>query len=145
MSARVAQLRYFAHAADGLPLALLGFGAAAWKTAPRDRFIGWDPATRQRNLPLVVNHARYLILPWARLPCLASHLLARIQRQLPDDWQRRYNLRPALLETFCETPRFAVAKDPYPSRPPPEARCSPTASLPGIQLILNHCGDKAIR
>ena len=58
-----AQLRYFVHAADGRPLALLGFGAAAWKTAPRDRFIGWDPATRQRNLPLVVNHARYLILP----------------------------------------------------------------------------------
>ena len=94
------------HAADGLLLALLGCGAAAWKTAPRDRFIGWDPPTRQRNLPLVVNHARYLILPWIRLPCLASHLLARLQRQLPQDWQQRYALRPVLLETFCETPRF---------------------------------------
>ena len=101
-----AQLRYFAHAADGLPLALLGFGAAAWKTAPRDRFIGWDPATRQRNLPLVVNHARYLILPWVRVPRLASHLLARVARQLPADWLRRYRIRPVLLETFCETPRF---------------------------------------
>ena len=101
-----AQLRYFVHAADGLLLALLGFGAAAWKTAPRDRFIGWDPATRQRNLPLVVNHARYLILPWIRLPCLASHLLARLQRQLPRDWQQRYRVCPVLLETFCETPRF---------------------------------------
>ena len=67
-----AQLRYFVHAADGQLLALLGCGAAAWKTAPRDRFVGWDPATRQRNLPLVVNHARYLILPWIRLPSLAS-------------------------------------------------------------------------
>ena len=101
-----AQLRYFVLADDGLLLALLGFGAAAWKTAPRDQFIGWDPATRQRNLPLVVNHARYLILPWIRLPCLASHLLACIQRQLPLDWHRRYCLRPVLLETFCETPRF---------------------------------------
>ena len=101
-----AQLRYFVHAADGLLLALLGCGAAAWKTAPRDRFIGWNPPTRQRNLPLVVNHARYLILPWIRLPCLASHLLARLQRQLPEDWQQRYALRPVLLETFCETPRF---------------------------------------
>ena len=101
-----AQLRYFVHAADGLLLALLGCGAAAWKTAPRDRFVGWDPPTRQRNLPLVVNHARYLILPWIRLPSLASHLLACLQRQLPDDWQQRYGMRPVLLETFCETPRF---------------------------------------
>lgn len=101
-----AQLRYFVHAADGLLLALLGFGAAAWKTAPRDRFVGWDAATRQRNLPRVVNHARYLILPWIRLPCLASHLLACLQRQLPRDWQQRYRIRPVLLETFCETPRF---------------------------------------
>ena len=72
MSARGAQLRCFVHATDGLPLDLLGFGAAAWKTAPRDQFVGWDSATRQRNLPLVVNHARYLILPRNRLPCLAS-------------------------------------------------------------------------
>ena len=76
------------------------------KTAPRDRFVGWDPATRQRNLPLVVNHARYLILPWIRLPSLASHLLACLQRQLPRDWHQRYGIRPVLLETFCETPRF---------------------------------------
>ena len=101
-----AQLRYFVHAADGQLLALLGCGAAVWKTAPRDRFVGWDPATRQRNLPLVVNHARDLILPWIRLPSLASHLLACLQRQLPADWHQRYAIQPVLLETFCETPRF---------------------------------------
>ena len=100
-------MRYFVEAPDGLLLALLGCGAAAWKTAPRDRFVGWDAPTRQRNLPLVVNHARYLILPWIRIPSLASHLLACLQRQLPDDWQQRYGIRPVLLETFCETPRFA--------------------------------------
>ena len=101
-----AQLRYFAHAADGCPLALLGFGAAAWKTKPRDDFIGWDPATRERNLPLLVNNARFLILPWARVPHLASHLLGRIARRLPRDWQQRYNIRPVLLETFCQSARF---------------------------------------
>ena len=101
-----AQLRYFAHSADGFPLALLGFGAAAWKTKPRDEFIGWDHPTRQRNLPLLVNNARYLILPWAHLPHLASHLLAQLTRRLPLDWQRRYCLRPVLLETFCESERF---------------------------------------
>ena len=58
-----AQLRYFVHARNGLPLALLGCAAAAWKTAPRDRFVGWSPPARERNLPLVVNQARFLILP----------------------------------------------------------------------------------
>ncbi len=99
-----AQLRYFVKAADGQ---LLGFGAAAWKTAPRHRFIGWSPATRERNLQRVVNHTRFLILPWIRLPCLASHLLAGVERQLSRDWQDRYKTCPVLLETFCETPRFA--------------------------------------
>ncbi len=56
------QPRYFGHSADGCLLALLGFGSAASKTAPRDRFVGWSPAVRQRNLPRVVNHARILIL-----------------------------------------------------------------------------------
>ncbi len=101
-----AQLRYFVQARDGLLLALLGFAAAAWKTAPRDRFVGWNPATRERNLARVVNHARFLILPWIRVPHLASHLLARSERQLPADWHSRYGIRPVLLETFCETPRF---------------------------------------
>ena len=101
-----AQMRYFVHATSGEPLAVLGFAAAAWKTAPRDSFIGWSPAQRQRNLPLVVNNARFLIVPWIRIPNLASHLLAQLQRRLPHDWQRRYALRPVLLETFCETPRF---------------------------------------
>ena len=101
-----AQMRYFVHAATGEPLAVLGFGAAAWKTAPRDAFIGWSPAQRQRNLALVINNARFLILPWIRIRNLASHLLAQLQRRLPYDWQRRYAMRPVLLETFCETPRF---------------------------------------
>ena len=101
-----AQMRYFVRAANAQPLAVLGFGAAAWKTAPRDAFIGWSPAVRQRNLALVVNNARFLILPWIRIHNLASHLLAQLQRRLPLDWERRYALRPVLLETFCETPRF---------------------------------------
>ena len=101
-----AQMRYFVRATNAEPLAVLGFGAAAWKTAPRDEFIGWSPAVRQRNLALVVNNARFLILPWIRIGNLASHLLAQLQRRLPHDWERRYALRPVLLETFCESARF---------------------------------------
>ena len=70
-----AQLRYCACSEERI-LALLGFGAAAWKTAPRDRFIGWRPCERERNLQLIVNNARFLILPWVQSKNLASKLLA---------------------------------------------------------------------
>ena len=100
-----AQLRYFVMAQQRI-VALLGFGAAAWQTAPRDRYIGWDAAQRQQNLPLVVNNARFLILPWVRVPHLASMILAQAARVLPEHWQHQYGLRPVLLETFVEVPRF---------------------------------------
>jgi len=101
-----AQLRYFAKA-NGKVLALLGFGAAAWKTAPRDNFIGWTPEQRERNLHLVVNNARFLILPWVMSKNLASRLLGMATRILADDWEQRYAYRPVLAETFVEVQRFA--------------------------------------
>ncbi len=54
----------------------------------------------------MINNARFLILPWIRIPNLASHVLARCEKRLPDDWHERYAIRPVLLETFCEIPRF---------------------------------------
>ena len=77
-----APLRYFARWENRL-LALLGFGAPAWKTAPRDRFIGWGPSERERNLQRIVNHARFLILPWVQSQNLASKLLALAARLPP--------------------------------------------------------------
>ncbi len=100
-----AQLRYFV-AIDGQFVALLGFGAAAWKTAPRDRFIGWNDTERRDQMHRIVNNARFLILPWVRSKGLASKILGRIARQLPDDWQQRYGYRPVLLETFVQSDRF---------------------------------------
>lgn len=100
-----AQLRYFIYGGDQL-LALLGFAAAAWQTAPRDVYIGWNHAQRERNLPRIVNNARFLILPWVRVPHLASMILAQAARQLPLHWEARYGVRPVLLETFVETPGF---------------------------------------
>lgn len=98
------QMRYNIFAGAQL-VALISFGASAWKLAPRDRFIGWDTLQRQRNLPLIVNNARFLILPWIQSKGLASKILSRLARQLPIDWFARYGLRPVLLETFVETPR----------------------------------------
>lgn len=100
-----AQLRYFI-CAGPKPLALLGFGASAWQCAPRDQFIGWSHESRKRNLHLIVNNARFLILPWIKSKNLASKILAIAAQQLPDDWQRRYGYRPVLMESFVEKDRF---------------------------------------
>jgi hypothetical protein len=100
-----AQLRYIVYCAEQ-PVALLGFGAAAWMSAPRDRYIGWTHEQRRRNLHLIVNNARFLILPWVQSKNLASMLLAQAARILPSHWQEVYGYRPVLLETFVEKPRF---------------------------------------
>lgn len=101
-----AQLRYFITRNEQI-LALLGFGASAWQVAPRDSFIGWDHEQRRNGLPLIVNNARFLILPWVKSKNLASKILAMIARQLPIDWLERYNIQPVLMETFVEAGRFA--------------------------------------
>ena len=72
----------------------------------RDRFIGWNAAQRAARLHLVVNNARFLILPWVHLRNLASRVLARISKRLPQDWQQRYGYRLLLLETFVQSDRF---------------------------------------
>ena len=79
--------------------------AARWIVA-RDRFIGWDEATRQKNLPRVVNNSRFLILPWLEIKGLASHVLSLAARVMVEDWEEAYGVRPALLETFVEQGRF---------------------------------------
>jgi Domain of unknown function (DUF4338) len=103
-----AQLRYLVHTDSAGTLAALGFAAAAWKCAPRDAHIGWDPATRARRLHLVVGNARFLICPHVRVPHLASAILGRAARRLPADWHTRYGYTPVLLETFVETGRFTA-------------------------------------
>jgi len=100
-----AQLRYFV-LDEGDVIALLGFGAAAWKTAPRDDYIGWRPERREKNLHLVVNNARFLILPWIRSPNLASRILSMAGKRIASDWEDRYRYRPVLLETFVQKDRF---------------------------------------
>ena len=88
------------------PLGCLLFGAAAWKVAARDQFIGWDAPRRARNLPLMANNMRFLILPWVRVPHLASHVLGQAARQLSALWQKKYGHPIHLLETFVECERF---------------------------------------
>ena len=100
-----AQLRYFA-LYNGQILALFDFGAAAWKILPRDNFIGWNHHQRQKRLNLIVNNARFLILPWVKSKNLASKLLAMVAKRIPQDWESTYGYKPVLLETFVESQRF---------------------------------------
>ncbi len=100
-----AQLRYFVYGGSRL-LATLGFGASAWSVAGRDRYIGWTAKQRKSNLHLVVNNARFLILPWIQSRNLASKILSLACKQIRQDWHTRYNYRPVLLETFVEIDRF---------------------------------------
>jgi uncharacterized protein DUF4338 len=102
-----AQIRYLATSPAAGHIAALAFAASAWKCAPRDAWIGWDPATRTANLNLVCGNARFLIRPDITVPNLASWLLGAITRRLPADWQARYGYAPVLAETFVETGRFA--------------------------------------
>ena len=100
-----AQMRYLLFHGSYL-LAALGFSAAAWKVAARDRFIGWDDRQRCCNLHRIVNNSRFLILPWVKVRNLASCILAAAAKRLGNDWIQRYGYEPVLLETFVERSRF---------------------------------------
>jgi predicted transposase YbfD/YdcC len=88
-------------------VALVGFSAAAWKCAVRDRWIGWDFRHQYDRLHLLANNSRFLILPEQHRPNLASRTLALCQRRLAEDWSNRFGHPLVLLETFVDPQRFA--------------------------------------
>jgi hypothetical protein len=98
------QIRYNVFAGEQL-VACISFCACAWKLKDREEFIGWSEEQRQRNLQLVINNARFLVLPWIESKGLASKILSLAARQLPRDWKHRYGFEPVLLETFVEYER----------------------------------------
>ena len=98
-------LKYIAFSNDR-PIACLAWSSAPWYIGARDRFIGWSPETRKKNLCLIINNTRFLVLPWVEVPHLASHLLALNRRRLTEDWGLVYNHPVYLLETFVDTERF---------------------------------------
>ena len=98
------QIRYNVFAGDQL-VACISFCACAWKLKDRERYIGWTDEQRQRNLQLVINNARFLVLPWIESKGLASKILSLAARRLPTDWKYRYGFEPVLLETFVEYER----------------------------------------
>ncbi len=102
-------LQYVVSDAQGRRLACLVFGAAAWKCQERDQFIGWSAEQRERNLSLLANNTRFLILPSVRVRRLGSWILGRIHRRLAQDWRAKYGHPVVLVESFVEQPRFRGA------------------------------------
>jgi hypothetical protein len=87
-------------------LACLAWSSAPRHLGPRDRFIGWSPEARRRNIRLIAYNLRFLILPWVQVPHLASHILGRMADLVPQDWERLYGHGVVFLETFVDPTRF---------------------------------------
>jgi len=98
-------LKYMIYA-NARPVACLAWSSAARHLGPRDRFIGWSPEARRRNIRFIAYNTRYLILPWVRVPHLASHILGRMAAMVPRDWERIYGHRVYYLETFIDPGRW---------------------------------------
>jgi hypothetical protein len=94
-------LKYMVYAGER-PVACLALSSAPRHLGPRDRFIGWDAQARRRNIRFVAYNSRYLILPWVEVPHLASHILGRLARRLPNDWHELYGHPVYFLETFVD-------------------------------------------
>ncbi len=92
--------------ARGIPIACMSWSSAPRHIGARDRFIGWTPGTRRGNVHLLAYNIRYLILPWARVPHLASHILGVIVRRISADWEQLYQHPIWFLETFVDPERF---------------------------------------
>ena len=92
--------------AGARPIACMGWNSAPRQLNLRDQFVGAPKEAYRHNLHLIAYNSRYLILPWVKVPHLASHLLGRIARRISADWQALYHHPIHLLESFVDIERF---------------------------------------
>ncbi len=90
---------------QGQPVACLGWSSAPRHIGCRDRYLGWDQEQRKKNLCRILINTRFLILPWVRVPHLASHLLGLNARRISQDWEKMYHHEVVWLETFVDPER----------------------------------------
>lgn len=88
-------------------LGVMVFVSAARRLRHRDAWIGWTDEQRRRRLQLVVNNARFLLLPERTVPNLGSAVLKRVNARLSADWQERYGHPVLVVETFVDPSRFS--------------------------------------
>ncbi len=96
-----AQLRYLVVSAHGY-LGAVGFSAPALRLVAREHFMAWSDAQRQAHLYRIFCLSRFLIRGTCKY--LASHVLSRVLKQLPDDCYAHYGYHPWLIETYVEPP-----------------------------------------
>jgi hypothetical protein len=99
-------LLYAAYVEDQV-VACVAWASAALHCAARDRYVGWDEPTKQQRRHLVADNVRFLVLPWVRVKCLASKVLAANLRRLAADWRQAWGHEVCLAETFVDSARFA--------------------------------------
>jgi hypothetical protein len=92
--------------AQGRPIACMAWSSAPRHLGSRDRYIGWSAEARRRNIRFIAYNTRFLILPWIRVPHLASHVLGCVAGALPADWERMYRHPVYFAETFIDPGRF---------------------------------------
>lgn len=99
------QIRYIVWIKDR-PIACFGWTDSAWAIRARDQWIGWNSKQLAKRRHLIINNARFLILPWVSVPNLASFLIAACATTVVKDWEKKYGHAPVLLETFVDPARF---------------------------------------
>ena len=92
--------------AQGRPVACLAWSSAPRHLGSRDRYIGWSADARRRNIRFLAYNTRYLLLPWVRVPHLASHILGKMTSQLSQHWEQMYDHPVYFAETFIDPGRF---------------------------------------
>jgi len=87
------QMRYAVHDRNGWPLSMLGFCTAACALAPRDRYIGWTPTLRKKEV--AARHCQSPVPPRASGPHPQPWILhprSPVQ-ETPHDWTAGSNPR----------------------------------------------------
>lgn len=99
-------LKYIIYAKEKI-ISCLAFSSASRHIGCRDKYIGWPPEIRKKNIHLIAYNTRFLILPWIQVKNLASHILGLIVRNISTDWEKIYKHPVYYLETFVDTEKFA--------------------------------------
>jgi hypothetical protein len=99
-------IRYFVKSVKGDILACILLAGAAKSISVRDNWIGWNSNQRLCNLPWVINNSRFVIMPWVKIPHLASHILGQMRRRISADWFICWGYRPLLMESFVDPVKY---------------------------------------
>jgi len=97
-----AQIRYIIKSRAHGYIGVLAFSSGTWKLKARDQYIGWNESARHENIKYIISNDRFLIVPTVRVKNLASYIMGKVLRRLPDDWEARYGYRPVLIESYVD-------------------------------------------